>query len=159
MAELMQLDNFQRMPQQGRSVSNVSTNIMWQQETMAGNNAMAKELFFTAYDHYKIALSIAKKIFKVHQHHDKVPDDLISAIVISYLNICELWNKQNKATARKGYLCATFDYLVVQMRTPNISSNLQKQLRHGLDKVLTEMVEMGDMETIAMKKQILMTTL
>lgn len=145
---------------QGGNVSNISTSINWQQEIVAGNNALAKELFFTAYDHYKIALSIAKQIFTIHQHHDYVPDNLIPAIVVSYLNICELWGKQNKTTARKGYLCAAFDYLVIQIRMPNLCGDLKEQLRCGLDKIYAEMVmamnETGDVEIVVMKKQILM---
>ncbi|MDC9724610.1 MAG: hypothetical protein PSN44_01650 [Gammaproteobacteria bacterium] len=154
---LVRLENGQRVPQHGGKISRIATNLNWQREIVSGNNAMAKGLYFTAYDHYKIALGIAKSLLKTHQHHDIVPDNLVPAIVVSYLNICDLWEKQNKTTARQGYLCAAFDYLVIQTQTPNLCLDLQEQLRCGLDKVFVEIVEMGDMEIIVTNKKILMT--
>lgn len=161
MGQLLQLDvteNLHRTSQHEGSISTISTDINWQQEIVLGNDAMAKRLFFTAYNHYRIALTIAKDLFKAHQAYDNVPDGLVPAVVVSYFNICELWRKQNKTAARKGYLCAAFDYLVIQLRKPNLSSDLQQQIRCGLDKVFVEIIEMGDVDVVAMKKRDLMTT-
>jgi hypothetical protein len=149
--------NTRKISQLDGSVSNISTNINWQQQIVAGNDAMAKELFFTAYNHYKIALVMAKKIFITHQNQDNVPDHVIPAIVVSYLNICKLWEKQNKTTARKSYLCAVFDYLVVQLLAPNLASGTKEQLWSGLDKVYMEMIEMGDTDILVLKKDVLKT--
>lgn len=159
MGTLIELDvtgMLKKVPLQGRNSRKPAMNINWQKEIVAGNDAMTKSLLFTAYDHYKVALNIAKNFFKIHQHDDNVPDNLIPAIVVSYLNICDLWSKQNKTAARRGYLCAAFDYLVAQLQTPNIGAALQEQLRCGLDKVFVELIKLGDKEIMAMKKQDLM---
>jgi len=152
--------NTQKIAQQDGTIGNISTNISWQQEIVAGHTAMSSDLFFTAYNHYKISLNIATQIFKAHRHHSYVPNNLVPSIVTSYLNICNLWGKQNKTTARKGYLCAAFDYLVIQIQKPNLCHDLQQQLRYGLDDIYAEMViclqENSDVEILAMKKKILM---
>lgn len=159
MRQLIQLDSVEITSQQAREINRIPTDINWQKEIAAGSIAMHRELFFTAYNHYKISLSIAKKIFTMYKYHDAVPDNVVTAIMTSYLNICELWGKQHKTTAMKGYLCEAFDYLLIQRNTSNLSSGLRKQLRNGLDKIYTEMVlcmkGAGDLEILAMKKEIL----
>ena len=137
-------------------ISNISTNKNWLQEIVAGNNAMEKKFYSSAYEHYEISLDIAKNIFKAHQGCDNVPNIVVPSIVVSYLNICELWNKQNKTAAKKDCLCAAFDYLVAQLQIPNICSVLKEQLWCGLDKVYIEIITMGDLEIVAMKKKSLM---
>ncbi|PCJ31429.1 MAG: hypothetical protein COA90_06100 [Gammaproteobacteria bacterium] len=138
-----------------------NSNIVWQREIMAGNSAMGKNLLFTAYDHYKQSLNIAKKTFLANKHASKVSDSLIPAIVISYLNICDLWGKQNKVMARKGYLCEAFDYLVSQIQEPNLNGELQQQIRGGLGKIYVEMIGClngaEDRELLTARKQVLMT--
>jgi hypothetical protein len=159
MGKLIQIDiteDLQKIQQSG-IVSNIATTKNWQQEIVSGNDAMAKELFFTAYDHYKIALNIAMNLFKVHQNSEHVPDNVVPAIVVSYLNICELWRKQNKTTARKGYLCAAFDYLAAQLQLTDLCGEVKEQLWCGLDKVYMEIIEMGDAEILALKREVLMT--
>lgn len=138
----------------------ISKDIRWQQEVSAGNHAMDKGLFFTAHDHYKISLATAKNRLITQKYDDFVPDSLIPAVVVSYLNICDLWKAQEKSAARKGQLCEAFDYLIIQHGTPNIGIGLEQQIYAGLSKIYTEMVlcmqEGVDLKILVEKKQTLM---
>lgn len=150
------VNNSQVKSQDRRKISNITTNKNWQKEIVLGNDAMAKKLFFSAYNHYKIALTIAKKILVLHQNAHKIPDSVVPAVVVSYLNICELCRKQNNVAARKVYLYAAFDYLVAQFQTPTSCTRLKEQLRRGLDKIYIEIIAIANHDDLAIKKKTLM---
>lgn len=152
--ELINIKNSpQRTAWEQERADNLAVSMQWRNQIMAGNKALLEMRYFAAHTHYRFALDVGKKNLDFQQYYVDVPENLIPAIVVAYLNICDLWKAQHKKEANKSYLLEVFDYLFDKVNKRGTSAPLQKQILQGLDKVLIEISMLEDIELFLDKKE------
>lgn len=142
-------------------MDNVFNDDDWKRETMLGNDTRNSDQFFLAMQHYNAAIFIARKNLKGYRNQEEIPASIVPAVVVSYLNLAQLWTDQNRQLGKKKCLVEAFDYLVTQFEGVDIATSLHNQLCHGIGKIYTELIvslqEIDDQETLKAKEAILMS--
>lgn len=142
-------------------VINLFNDVQWQHETTMGNYFLKTKQSLLAMKHYKAALAIAKTLFAEYQSEIRTTDSLVPIVVISYLNLADFWNVQEKSTNQKNCLIHAFDFLVNAFDNVQSSDKLRNHISLGLNKIYPELIiclqQCGDLKTLEEKKNILLS--
>jgi hypothetical protein len=142
-------------------VINLFNDMQWQHETTMGNYLLKTHQNLMAMKHYKAALSIAKTLFTKYQSEIRPPDSLVPIVVISYLNLADFWDVQEKCTNQKNCLIHAFDYLVNAFDNVQSSGKFRDHICLGLNKIYPELIiclqQCGDLKTLEEKKNVLLS--
>ncbi|MFT7234875.1 MAG: hypothetical protein ACI9QV_000444 [Methylophagaceae bacterium] len=131
----------------------------WKSKILLGNkNKDARQLTISM-QHYTRALHLAKKNFMDYRFQDEVPCCIVPAIVISYLNLAQVWFDRDQKFIQRKYLISAFDFLVQQLGKLDVTNPLHEQIYQGIGKIHVELMlclkELGDLKTLELKEAIL----
>ncbi len=120
-------------------IMNIFDEISWKHTTMLANDAMNKSEIFIASQHYKKAIQIAKNHYEIYQGNSNFTDGLVGVVIVSYLNIANLWDVHKKDKLKKKCLIEAFYFLIQAFNSSGTSINTRKHLCQEIAKVYMEL--------------------
>ena len=111
----------------------------WLKKIQLANNLFSTGKIEQSKGLYLAALSIAQQSFDQYKHADPLPAGLTPALVVSYLDLAELWAAKKNKALQLECLLEIYEFLKRALNDLAISDALRNQLFTAYGKVFLEL--------------------